>query len=134
MAAGRRPSIYYAYMLIAFGLVILGISMWAMITALNAYNATPPDYPTFFVYGIMASVGTVLAISSITQMRRKMVSIQHLAARVLSVVLCSSCGFKVVRTFSSGDFVTKEVGQCQQCKGPMRVDLIYADEQKPKQT
>jgi hypothetical protein len=132
MATGGRPSIYYAYMLIAFGLVILGISMWAMITALNYYNAG--DFASFLVYGIMASVGTVLAISSITQMRRKMVSLQHIAARVLSVVLCSGCGFKVVRTFSSGDFVTKEVGQCQQCKGPMRVDLIYADEQKPKQT
>jgi glucan phosphoethanolaminetransferase (alkaline phosphatase superfamily) len=125
-----RPSVYYAYLLIAFGLVILGISMWAMIRALSYYDAG--DYPQFFVYGVMASVGTVLALSSITQMRRRMTVLQKLAARVLSVVLCASCGFKVVRTFSPGDYVTKEVGKCQQCQGAMRVDAIYAEEQKSK--
>ena len=79
--------------------------MWAMVTALSYYNQG--DYPQFFVYGIMAAVGTVLALSSITQMRRRMVVLQSLAAKVLSVVLCASCGFKVVRTFSQGDYVTK---------------------------
>jgi hypothetical protein len=126
----NKPSIFYAYALIAFGLVILAISMWAMIQALDYYNAG--QFPQFFVYGIMATVGTVLAISSITQMRRRMVVLQHVAAKVLSVVLCANCGFKVVRTFSAGDYVTKEVGQCQQCKGSMRVDLIYAEDLKPK--
>jgi hypothetical protein len=126
----RGPSLYYAYLLIAFGLIILGISMWAMIRALSYYDAG--DYPQFFVYGVMASVGTVLALSSISQMRRRMVVLQHVASRVLSVVLCASCGFKVVRTFSQGDYVTKEVGKCQQCQGSMRVDAIYAEEQKPK--
>jgi hypothetical protein len=125
-----RPPVYYAYLLIAFGLVILGISMWAMVQALSYYDAG--DYPQFFVYGVMASVGTVLALSSISQMRRRMTILQTMAARVLSVVVCANCGFKVVRTFSQGDFVPKEVGQCQQCKGTMRVDLIYAEEPKAK--
>lgn len=126
----NRPSTFYAYLLIGFGLVILAISMWAMIQALTYYEAG--QFPQFFVYGIMASVGTVLAISSITQMRRRMVVLQHLAAKVLSQVICASCGFKVVRTFSTGDYVLKDVGQCQQCKGTMRVDTIYAEETKPK--
>jgi hypothetical protein len=125
-----RPPVYYAYLLIAFGLVILGISMWAMVQALSYYDAG--DYPQFFVYGLMASVGTVLALSSISQMRRRMTALQTMARRVLSVVMCANCGFKVVRTFSQGDFVPKEVGQCQQCKGTMRVDMIYAEEPKAK--
>jgi len=125
-----RPSTFYAYLLIAFGLLILGISMWAMIQALNYY--TSGQFPQFFVYGVMASIGMVLSISSITQMRRRMALLQTLAAKVLSVVLCANCGFKVVRTFSAGDYVMKEVGQCQQCKGTMRVDTIYAEE--PKKT
>jgi len=58
--------------------------------------------------------------------------LQTLAAKVLSVVVCANCGFKVVRTFSVGDYVAKEVGQCQQCKGNMRVDTIYAEDLKPK--
>jgi uncharacterized SAM-dependent methyltransferase len=106
--------------------------MWAMIQALNYYEAG--QFPQFFVYGIMASVGTVLAISSITQMRRRMVVLQHLAVKVLSQVICANCGFKVLRTFSTGDYVMKDVGQCQQCKGAMRVDTIYSDDTKPKKT
>ncbi len=128
----RKPSTFYAYLLIAFGLVILVISMWAMVQALTYYEAG--QFPEFFVYGIMASVGTVLAVSSITQMRRKMVVLQNLAVKVLSVVMCANCGFKVVRTFGTGDYVMKDVGQCQQCKGNMRVDSIYAEDPKPKKT
>ena len=55
-----------------------------------------------------------------------------MAAKVLSVVICANCGFKVVRTFSTGDLLPKEVGQCQQCKGTMRVDVIYAEEPKTR--
>ena len=124
----NRPSTIYAYMLMAFGLVILAISMWAMVQALNYYQTG--QYAQFFVYGIMASVGTVLSISSITQMRRKMVALQTLATKVLSSVICANCGFKVVRTFVVGDYVPKEVGQCQQCKGSMKVDTIYAEQPK----
>ena len=127
-----KPSTVYAYLLIAFGLVILGISMWAMTQAIAYYEEG--QLPQFFVYGIMATVGTVLSISSITQMRRRMVILQTMAARVLSVVVCASCGFKVVRTFNVGDYVPKEVGQCQQCKGSMRVDSIYAEETKQKKS
>ena len=128
----NRPSIFYAYMLIAFSLVIFAISLWAMFQALNYYQTS--EFPQFFVYGIMASVGIVLSVSSIRQMRHRMVVLQTIAAKVLSVVICANCGFKVIRTFSTGDYVPKEVGQCQQCKGTMRVDVIYAEEPKTKKT
>jgi len=124
--SNTKPATFYAYLLIAFGLVILAISLWAMLQALSYYQAG--QFPQFFVYGVMASVGTVLALSSITQMRRRMVTLQHMAIRVLSTVVCGNCGFKVVRTFTTGDFIPKEVGQCQQCKGTMKVDLIYAEQ------
>jgi len=123
-----KPPTFYGYALIAFGLVILAISFWALITALNYYQSG--QFMQFFVYAIMGSVGMVLALSSITQMRRRMTVLQTLVARVLSVVICASCGFKVVRTFSVGDYVSKDVGQCQQCKGTMRVDTVYAEETK----
>jgi len=122
----------YAYLLIAFGLVILAISLWAMIQALDYYDRG--EFPQFIVYGIMAAVGTVLSLSSITQMRRRMVALQTLAVRVLSSVVCANCGFKVLRTFIVGDYVPKEVGQCQQCKGSMRVDAIYAEEPKGRRS
>ena len=124
----NKPSSFYAYLLVAFSLIILAISMWAMVTALNYYSAG--ELAQFFVYGVMASVGMVLSVSSITQMRRRMVILRSQTAKVLTVVLCANCGFKVVRAFSSGDYVPKEVGKCQQCQGTMRVDTIYAEETK----
>lgn len=101
-----------------------------MVQALNNYQAG--QYTQFIVYALMASVGTVLAISSITKMRQRMVYLQHVAAKVLSQIICASCGFKVLRSFSTGDYISKEVGQCQQCKGSMRVDVIYAEDVNPK--
>jgi hypothetical protein len=126
----KRPSIIYAYVLIGFSLVILAVSMYMLTQALNAYSAG--EISNFFVYGVMAAFGAVVSISTITQMRRKMVILHTMATKVLTTVLCASCGFKIVRGFSVGDYVTKEVGQCQQCKGPMRVDVIYAEEPKTK--
>jgi hypothetical protein len=128
----RRPSSIWPYVLIAFSLVILALSMFALVQAMNAYQAG--QYTQFIFFGLWSLVGTVLAVSSITRMRQRMAFLQHVAAKVLSQVVCASCGFKVVRTFNAGDFVSKEVGQCQQCKGSMRVDLIYAEDLQPKKT
>jgi hypothetical protein len=121
----------YAYVLIAASAVILVLSIWATLQAMNAFQAGQNFQA--FEFGLMGAFGIVLSVSSITNMRRRMVFIQHIAAKVLSQVICASCGFKVVRTFGTGDYVTKEVGQCQQCKGSMRVDMIYAEDVKPKQ-
>jgi hypothetical protein len=125
----ERPSSIWPYVLIAFSLVILGLSMFALVQAMDAYQTG--QYTQFIFYGLWALVGTVLAISSITRMRQRMVYLQHVAAKVLSQIVCASCGFKVIRAFNAGDYVSKEVGQCQQCKGSMRVDMIYAETPQP---
>jgi hypothetical protein len=104
--------------------------MLALFQAMSALQAGQTWQ--FIFYALWAVVGTVLAVSSITRMRQRMAYLQHVAAKVLSQVACASCGFKVVRAFNAGDYVTKEVGQCQQCKGSMRVDMIYAEDQQPK--
>jgi hypothetical protein len=126
----KAPSSIWAYLLIAFSLVILGLSMFALFQAMNALQAGQTTQ--FIFYGLWALVGTVLAVSSLTRMRQRMYYLQHVAAKVLSQIVCASCGFKVIRTFNTGDYVSKEVGQCQQCKGSMRVDLIYAETPQPK--
>jgi len=128
--SGKAPSSMWAYVLIAFSLLILGLSMFALLQAMNALQAGQTTQ--FIFYGLWALVGTVLAVSSITRMRQRMVFLQHVAAKVVSQIVCATCGFKVIRTFNTGDFVSKEVGQCQQCKGSMRVDSIYAESPQPK--
>ena len=125
-----RPATYWAYLLIAFSLIILGLSMVALFQAVGAMQSG--NWMNFLFFSLWAVVGTVLAVTSITRMRERMVYLQRVAVKVLSQVVCATCGFKVVRGFNTGDYVSKEVGKCQQCQGSMKVDLIYADDQQPK--
>jgi len=125
-----KPSSMYSYLMVIFSVIILAWAVWAMYSAFNFQQQG--NMESFYFYAIASSVAIVLAISSIMQMRRRIVLLQTAATRVLSVVLCSNCGFKVVRAFGEGDFVYKEVGKCQQCSGPMRVESIYAEEPAKK--
>jgi hypothetical protein len=115
----------YGYLMVVFSIVILVWAVWAMYSAFNFQQQG--NMESFYFYAVAGSVAIVLAVSSIMQMRRRMV-LQSMVTKVLSVVLCANCGFKVVRGFGEGDFVYKEVGKCQQCSGPMRVESIYAEE------
>ena len=125
-----KPSHMYSYLMVIFSIIILAWAVWAMYSALNFQQQG--NMESFYFYAIASSVAIVLAVSSLMQMRRRILMLQSIAARVLSVVLCSNCGFKVVRAFAEGHFVYKEVGKCQQCSGTMRVDSIYAEESARK--
>jgi len=120
----------YGYLMVIFSIIILAWAVWAMYSAFNFQQQG--NMESFYFYAAASSVAIVLAVSSIMQMRRRVLMLRSLAVKVLSVVLCANCGFKVVRTFSGGDFVYKEVGKCQQCNGTMRVDSIYAEEPAKK--
>ncbi len=125
-----KPGSMYSYLMVVFSVVILAWAVWAMYSAFNFQQEG--NMESFYFYAVASSVAVVLAVSSLMQMRRRIVMLQSLAAKVLSVVLCASCGFKVVRAFAEGDFVYKEVGKCQQCNGAMRVESIYAEEPPKK--
>jgi len=116
----------YGYLMVIFSVVILAWAVWAMYMALNYQQSG--NMEDFYFYAIASSVAIVLAVSSLMQMRRRIAVLQRQATKVLSVVICGSCGFKVVRAFAPGDFVYKEVGKCQQCTGTMRIDSIHAEE------
>jgi len=52
---------------------------------------------------------------------------------VYTVVECQSCHAKVKRAFVLGDYVTKDEGVCDACKGARRTSVIYSEEvAKPK--
>jgi len=120
----------YGYLMVIFSVVILAWAAWAMFMALNYQQSG--NMEDFYFYAIASSVAIVLAVSSLMQMRRRIAVLQRQATKVLSVVICGNCGFKVVRAFAAGDFVYKEVGKCQQCTGTMRIDSIYAEEPPKK--
>ena len=125
-----KRSSMYGYLMVIFSIVILAWAAWAMYNAFNFQQQG--NMESFYFYAAASSVAILLAVSSIMQMRRRIRLLQSLAVKVLSVVLCGNCGFKVVRGFAEGDFVYKEVGKCQQCSGTMRVDSIYSEEPAKK--
>ncbi len=125
-----KPSNIYSYLMAIFSIIILGWAVWAMYSAFNFQQEG--NMESFYFYAIASSIAIVLAVSSIMQMRRRIALLQSAATKVLSVVLCGNCGFKVMRAFAEGDFVYKEVGKCQQCSGTMRVESIYAEEPPKK--
>lgn len=58
---------------------------------------------------------------------------QKLPRIVYTVVECQSCHAKTKRAFAQGDYVTKEEGVCEACKGTKRTAAIYSEEvQRPK--
>ncbi|MGA2238697.1 MAG: hypothetical protein ABSG74_05755 [Candidatus Bathyarchaeia archaeon] len=120
----------YSYLMVIFSVIILAWAVWAMYNAINFQQQGNTE--NFYFYAAASSIAIVLAVSSIMQMRRRILLLQSLAIKVLSVILCANCGFKVVRAFTQGDFVYKEVGNCQQCSGTMRIDSIYAEEPPKK--
>jgi predicted neutral ceramidase superfamily lipid hydrolase len=120
----------YSYLMVIFSVIILAWAVWAMYNAINFQQQGNTE--NFYFYAAASSIAIVLAVSSIMQMRRRILLLQSLAIKVLSVILCANCGFKVVRAFTQGDFVYKEVGNCQQCNGTMRIDSIYAEEPPKK--
>jgi hypothetical protein len=116
--------------MVVFSIVVLAWAVWAMYSAFNFQQEG--NMESFYFYAIASSVAIVLAVSSIMQMRRRVLMLQRLATKVLSVVICGNCGFKVVRVFADGDFLYRETGKCQQCSGTMRVESIYAEEPAKK--
>lgn len=125
-----KPSHFYGYLMVIFSIVILAWAVWALYSAFNFQQQG--NMESFYFYAIASSVAIVLAASSLMQMRRRIQILRRIATKVLSVILCANCGFKVVRVFSEGDFVYKEVGKCQQCSGTMRIDSIYVEEPAKK--
>jgi hypothetical protein len=121
-----KKSGMYGYLMVIFSIIIIAWAVWAMYVAFDYQQQG--NLESFYFYAAAGSVAIVLAVSSIMQMRRRVLLLRSLVVNVLAVVLCASCGFKVVRAFSEGDFVFKEVGKCQQCNSTMRVDSIYAEE------
>ncbi|MFN3622387.1 MAG: hypothetical protein ACK4TI_05800 [Nitrososphaerales archaeon] len=52
---------------------------------------------------------------------------------VYTVEECLNCGEKSKRTFTVGDYVFKQNGQCKKCSGNILITMIYAEPLKSTQ-
>jgi hypothetical protein len=127
----RSPSALYFYLMVAFSVAVLGYSIWMLYTGLVAMKEGNTE--TFYYTAFISLIGIMLALSSLAQIRRRVSILPKLGARVLTVVLCDKCNFKMVRNFTPGDYVFKEAGKCQQCNEPMYISQIYQEAPKKKE-
>lgn len=126
----RSTSSAYLYLLIAFSIAVLGYSMWMLYTGILSMKEG--NMESFYYTVFISLVGIMLALSSLTQIRRRVLIFARMGANVLTVAVCDKCNFKIIRNFASGDYVFKEAGKCQQCNEAMYISQIYQEEPKKK--
>jgi len=126
----RKPAGTYLYLAVLFSLLVLAYSLWVLYSTVTSYQEGQIEN---FYFGIIVSfTGMGLAASSLVATRKRILVLGSMASRTLTTVLCEKCGFKMMRLFSVGDYVNKQIGKCQQCDGIMTITSIYAEETKKK--
>ena len=78
-----KKSSTYSYLMVIFSIIILAWAIWAMYSAFSFQQQGNMD--SFYFYAAASSVAIVLAVSSIMQMRRRVILLRNLAVKVLSV-------------------------------------------------
>jgi len=127
----KSASTVYFYLMIAFSIVVLGYSLWMLYSGILSMKEGSME--SFYYTVFISMVGILLALSSLMQIRKRVAVLSRVAAKVLTVTLCSKCNFKVMSNFAVGDYVFKEAGKCQQCGETMYINQIYQEEPKKKQ-
>ena len=118
-----KPSSVGERIMIAIGLLIFVLSSVTLIQAISAYEAGQTG--SAIVSGIFSIIGFGLVLSTVVQFRkRKKFLLREIVKEGRSKIVCASCGFTVMRSFVVGDYIPKQVGQCQRCKGAMQISEI----------
>lgn len=116
----------YVYIVAVFSFVILAYSAWIIATAFR--TRVEGGEGNFYVNMMIGVLGLILALSSLSRLRGHIALMERELKKVRTVVECLKCQMKMLRDFTAGDYVSKEVGECQQCGGKMVVSSIYQEE------
>lgn len=54
--------------------------------------------------------------------------------QTLTILKCESCGLAIVRDYQEGDYVYKEMGECDACDGTLKITQIYSVKLKDKKS
>ncbi|MEM2881799.1 MAG: hypothetical protein QXL35_00900 [Candidatus Bathyarchaeia archaeon] len=115
---------WYSQLMVVFGIFVLLYSAYMVLSALISLQGGHSEEAYYSL--MLGSIGIALASSSLLLMRRRALRLKP-PPEVFTVIKCSKCGFRLVRRFQVGDYVSGEVGQCQQCDGRMIITSIYAE-------
>ena len=104
--------------------VMLAMALVALIFAIEAYVMQG----NIDVVNVILSASTIaLSIYLLLQMRKKPLSLDSEALKVLTVIRCTKCNYKNIKDFEKGDYVLKEVGSCPKCDGTLLIYSIFRE-------
>jgi len=104
--------------------VMLAMALVVLIFAIEAYVTQG----NIDVVNVILSASTIaLSIYLLLQMRKKPLSLDSEALKVLTVIRCTKCNYKNIKDFEKGDYVLKEVGSCPKCDGTLLIYSIFRE-------
>ena len=115
-------------------LIVLGLSVVALVSALYAYFMVGNELAAGFlvIIGIFA-----LAISAavLYQTRKRTSTMKIEVPKVMTTIECKKCGFKNTREYQRGDYVFKELDACQKCPDTKQlITAIYKEVKEKEKT
>lgn len=82
---------------------------------------------------LAGSLGLGLSIYILYQMRkRRILRLKLRNPKITTTIECKKCNFKSMRDFQRGDFIFKEIEQCQKCNEKMLITAIYTEIKEKK--
>jgi RNase P subunit RPR2 len=118
----RATRVSSVVLLIIF--LTLALALVALILAASMYVSEPV---TAGLLAIMGLAGVALSAYVILQLRRRATRLSVVIPPIMTTVECKKCGNKNVREFQRGDYVFKDLDQCQKCNDKMMITAIYRE-------
>jgi cation transport ATPase len=104
--------------------VTLALSLVALIFASTILDQNTEAGSILLVLGFL---GVALSTYVLFQTRRRLSRLRVEVPPVTTTTECKKCGYKNVREFQRGDYIFKELDQCQKCNDKLIITAIYRE-------
>ena len=104
--------------------VTLALSLVALIFASSILDQNTEAGSILLVLGFL---GVALSTYVLFQTRRRLAKLRIEVPPVTTTTECKKCGYKNVREFQRGDYIFKELDQCQKCNDKLIITAIYRE-------
>ncbi len=120
-------------MVLVVSLALFMIAIYTFNQGLNSLQSPGNDpagaQANAILYLSITVVAFALVALTVLRVRRGYSASGVLSPKVLSVVRCTQCSFKQIKSFSMGDYVFKAEGRCSQCGNTsLFINGIYAED------
>lgn len=129
MSSAQKPASYIVYIFLILVLGALSIALYYTFEAFLSFG-TGLNQEGFYQLTI-GLLGVIMSMYMFMQFRKRLTLVRAPPPRsMITIIECKKCGLKRLRKFAKGDFVLKNVENCEKCNIPMVITGIYAEEAK----